>query len=63
MTDQLRTEVNQRLDSVENHLGRRVVTASSDSGYPEVLLGVPCMTAPAFGLTIGGPLVVCASSS
>jgi hypothetical protein len=63
MTDQLRTEVNLRLDSVETHLGRRVPTAPSDSANPEAFLGVPIMTRPAIGLTIGKALVVCTSSN
>ena len=59
MTDQLRTEVHQRLDFVEDHLRFRVLKAKADPGDAEALVGTSRMSNAAIGHALKEATEVC----
>jgi hypothetical protein len=59
MTDQLRADVNQRLDFVEDHLRFRVAKAKADPADAEALMGISRMTDPAIESALVEASAVC----
>ena len=59
MTDQLRAEMNQRLDFVEDHLLFRVAKAKANPADAEAFVGISRMTNPAMKSALVETSTVC----
>lgn len=59
MTDQIREEVSDRLNFLEDHLGVRVAKAEADPSYAETLVGTRTMSNPVLKNALSDATAVC----